>query len=54
MLSWQSLLVNYPTSVCPFWTVFLSVDKLGHFLSRIYLATTKITLPGGNDAQYLP
>jgi hypothetical protein len=46
--------VYYSTSVCPFWTVFLSADELGQFLASGYLAMIKETPSVGKDAQYLP
>ena len=53
-LTWQSLAIDYPASICPFWTVFLSADELGQFVPSGYLATIGATPYGDYDAQYLP
>lgn len=34
-MSWQSLPVDYPVSICPFWIVFCLQVKLGHFLGPV-------------------
>lgn len=52
-LYWQSLAVNYPSSVHFLDRIFLSADVLGQFLSSGHLATIEAILPGGNDAKCL-